>query len=50
MSCGGAKIDSCGSSMVLEVAEEEINGGTMPNGLANGDGRRKPILVLVNPR
>ena len=49
MSCGGAKIDSCGSSMVLEVAEEEINGGTS-NGLANGDGRRKPILVLVNPR
>ena len=38
---GGAKIDSCRS---------EIDGGGMSNGVANGDGRRKPILVLVNPK
>ena len=49
---GGAKIDSCRWSMVLH-AEEIIGGGTaaaMPNGVANGDGRRKPILVLLNPK
>ena len=42
--------------MVLH-AEEIIGGGTaaaaaaaMSNGVANGDGRRKPILVLLNPK
>ena len=28
----------------------EIDGRGMSNGVANGDGRRKPILVLVNPK
>ena len=43
--------------MVLH-AEEIIGGGTaaaaaaaaVSNGVANGDGRRKPILVLLNPK
>ena len=37
-------VDRIGPGMV------EIDGGGMSNGVANGDGRRKPILVLINPK